>query len=292
MRRGILAGVILTAISIVLLCGEALAVTPVFEEPMAGSPYPPKVAYGENGAIAVAGTMVDQSGNSDWSVSLYLKGTDGNYMLFWRKSYDGGHDDTVSAVTVTPKGDVVVVGTSNNGKDDDCLVVVFSEDGEVKWQRGYPGPHSDKGVAVAVWNNAAGEERIAVGATTNNGSNNDLMVLLYNGQGGMVWENPIIYDSKSEDQLVDLAVAPNGNILVLGNSGSDETKKWVLLSYNPQGERNWIKEESGDGVASATDLATDETGRALVCGYTNGGEGNDWIVVEYSSSGGVFWRRY
>lgn len=270
----------------------ALAETPIFEEPMAGSIYPPKVAYGVKGSIAVAGTVIKESGEKDWSVSLYKRDSTGEYSLFWRKSYDGGHDDTVSAVAITPKGEVVVVGTTNNGKDDDCLVIMFSEEGEVKWQRGYPGPHGDKGLAVAVWVNPEGEERIAVGGITNNGSDDDLLVLLYNGQGGMVWSNPLIYNDEGDDSLVALKFDHNGNLLVLGNSGSEEDKHWVLLSYQSQGERSWVKKEYGDGTAEATDLALDNKGRTLVCGTTNGGEGNDWIFVQYSSSGGVFWRGY
>lgn len=105
-----------------------------------------------------------------------------------------------------------------------------------------------------------------------------------------MWSGPIIYDDEGDDHLVAIQMDPNGNLLLLGNSGSSENCHWVLASYSPNRERNWVKRESGDGVAEASDLAVNQKGRALVCGTTNGGEGNDWIFVEYSSSGGVFWR--
>ena len=294
MKRGLSMFAAVTTAVFTLWWGVAMSATPapVFDEPMAGSPYPPKVAVGRDGSVVVAGTTAKESGDKDWSVSLYKKDANGQYFLFWRKSYDGGHDDTVAAVTITPKGEIVVVGTTNNGNDDDLLVLVFSEDGEVKWQRGYPGPHSDKGGAVAVWSDQEGEERIAVGGITNNGSNDDLLVLLYNGQGGMIWKNPLTYDDGGDETLVDLAITPRGGLLVLGNGGTPEKGYWLLLSYSADGERSWVKKEEGDGSAEATDLAVDENGRALVCGTTNGGEGNDWIFTEYSSSGGVFWRGY
>jgi len=288
-RRLFFIGAVGTA-AFFLWLGAAFGETPVFDEPMAGSPYPPKVAYGKDGSVVVAGTTAKDNGDRDWSISLYKRDGNSNYSLFWRRSYDGGYDDSVSEVAITSEDEIVVVGTTNNGKDDDLLVVVFSSDGNVKWQRGYPGPHSDKGVSVAVWNNQRGGERIAVGGTTNNGSDNDLLVLLYNGQGGMVWSNPITYDDEGNEALIDLEFSHSGNLLVLGNSGTSQEKHWVLVNYSPSGERDWVKKESGDGSAEASDLAVDEKGRALVCGTTNGGEGNDWIFVEYSSSGGVFWR--
>jgi uncharacterized delta-60 repeat protein len=122
--------------------------------------------------------------------------------------------------------------------------------------------------------------------------NRDYQTVAYSTLGVPLWTNR--YDSGHEDYAVSLAVAPNGNILVTGDS-QGRGMDIVTLAYSILGTALWTNRYDGPGNMDdkPTALAVGGTGHVAVTGTCTGSDGStDYVTVEYSASGTALWSNY
>jgi hypothetical protein len=124
--------------------------------------------------------------------------------------------------------------------------------------------------------------------------NIDIAVLRYSAQGKRSWVR--YYDGAAHalDWMEDVAVAPDGSLVVCGStytrSGKDD---WVVLAYAPDGTRRWTRTVAGASGGSDVPkaLAVAANGDVVVAGtLTRKATGGDWCVVKYSDNGVRRWR--
>jgi uncharacterized delta-60 repeat protein len=173
------------------------------------------VAIAENGDIIVAGyTGSFGAGNEDvWVLRL-----DGNGNVKWQKTYGGSDWDEANAVALAPNGDIIVAGyTESFGAGGrDFWVLRLDSEGNVKWQKTYGGEYWDGASAVAIAENG---DIIVAGYTGSFGAGKaDFWVLRLDSEGNIKWQKT--YGGRRWDRANAVAIAPNGDIIVAGYTGS------------------------------------------------------------------------
>jgi uncharacterized delta-60 repeat protein len=170
------------------------------------------VAVDPQGNVVVTGyTSVGGYGHC---YTAKYAGTDG--ALLWEKGSDRyGH---AFAVAVDRAGNVAITGDS---RDEYYTIKLAGADGGLLWERRYngPGSGSDSAQAVAV---DANDNVLVTGYSWNASNNADYYTAKYAAaNGALLWEKRYDGPGSGSDSARALAIHPDGNVVVTGESGGD-----------------------------------------------------------------------
>lgn len=117
----------------------------------------------------------------------------------------------------------------------------------------------------------------------------------YAVDGALLWQQR--YDSAGagfDDTGVDLAVAANGDLVVLGQGpGASGDQDVVLLRYDAQGAQQWVVRWNHTWSDAAADLAISGDGSIYVLAQAyNGGAVGDITLLKFAADGLLQWERY
>ncbi len=99
------------------------------------------VAIAENGDVIVAGETYSFGADG---LGVWILRLDENGNIKWQKVYENEKIHHISAVKVTPDGDIVVVGGIRNSDTKmDLLIIKLDEYGNIKWVKTYGGFNED-----------------------------------------------------------------------------------------------------------------------------------------------------
>jgi len=169
----------------------------------------------------------------------------------WADQYNGpaGDDDKSLAVAVTrnPQDEVAVIGFGKNAAwDDDVYLLKYHSDGSRAWAATpWDGGGEDQPAAVAF----SPDGRIYVGGHTFNGSDDDLLLLCYDGNDGhLIWQGIFDGPAGGSDRVVDIATDDTGDLYVVANSEHSPGDIDIYLAkFNGSGDGL----PDGNGVAGA-----------------------------------------
>jgi Fibronectin type III domain len=226
-----------------------------------------------SGNSYLAGAVETTNGASSFAVVKL--GPDG--AARWTARYDGsrgGVGGQANAVVVDSGGNVYAAGYVHDGvifnQDYDYLVVKFGPDGAQRWAQRYNGPgnYSDFATQVAV--DAAGNV-YATGFSYGQGY--DWATLKFGPDGSSLWERRLSGAGFSDDRAADMALLPDGNLVVTGvtqNTGDGRTADAETVAYDPQGTVVWRARWSDTAISHefAADLDVDPSGRIAITGTT------------------------
>ncbi|WP_457754193.1 hypothetical protein [Thermococcus sp.] len=211
----------------------------------------------------------------------------------WVISYGGTEDETIYDVKITPDGGIIAVGvTSSFGAgNNDVWVIRLNREGQVLWQKTYGGKGDDTGYAVAV--TPEGEFIIAASTNSFGSGDYDFWLLKLDKHGNIKWE--MTYGGEYGEGAMDVALMPNGDIIVVGYTGSfgaGNFDVWILR-LDSAGNLKWQKSYGGFGedIALAVDII--KSADIVVTGYTTsfGAGGEDGWVLYLDGNGNVKWER-
>src|SRR5262245_3286602 len=135
------------------------------------------------------------------------------------------------------------------------------------------------------------------GQSTGPGTNYDYATVKYDAAGNQQWarryDGPSTVVASDYDNAVALAVDPNGNVFVTGNSSDD----FATVKYDAAGNAVWVRRYNGPGAGAdwANSIAADASGNSYVTGssYGNSTTQYDFATLSYDPSGAVRWtERY
>lgn len=191
-----------------------------------------------------------------------------------------GGDETVVALTRDAAGVVYVMGHTTgsfpgsvNAGGRDPFIAKFDPAGRhlATWQFGRAADESGGALAIdangdllMTWNvhyvNAKGQLDFAV------------RLAKMTGSGAMLWQTEL--NSSANDQVNDLAVAPNGDVLIAGETyGSLDKQRYggagdyFLARYGATGNKQWVRLSNLDTTEALRAIAVDSSGRLYGAAY-------------------------
>jgi uncharacterized delta-60 repeat protein len=218
--------------------------------------------------------------------------------LSWQRTFDGPGDfsiDRANGVAVAPDGSVYAAGQTV-GVGNDVLLLKFSPDGSLVWQRRWDAGGQETGEDVAV---ASDGSVYVTGVTDGFGGFGHLFVLRLAPDGTLVWQR--IRDVASNAAVGTgqaITVAPDGSIYAAGVTPRTVVGEFdmLLLKLDPQGTLVWQRTYSAADVADARGgLAVGSDGSVYVAGgiqaVTRRTAVNDTFVAKFGPDGTLTWSR-
>jgi uncharacterized delta-60 repeat protein len=213
-------------------------------------------------------------------------------------------DDRPADMKLDASENVYICGYSNNGINDDILVLKYSSLGVDLWTGGFvfngTGAQNEYALAMAV--DANGNVYVT-GKSDNDPNltqNFDFKTLKINSSKILQWQADHNGSGNGEDEAYSLVLLPSGDVVITGKSDSDLNNstsnfdtKTICYSAST-GIQTWIK--SFDGTAAKDDvgnqIAIDNSGNIYVAGSSqdNLSESNA-LAVKYSSAGIENWSK-
>jgi hypothetical protein len=175
------------------------------------------------------------------------------------------------------------------GNRGDVLLLKFTPDGSLLWQKRWDGGATERGEGVAV---APDGSVYVVGGTSSFGGSH-LFLLRFAPDGTLVSQQ--IWGPASGDGL---AVAPDGSVHVAGTApraGQTSGADVVLVKFDTAGAVVWQQAYSGSEIADARGgVALAPDGSAYVAGAIQATTPNvvvDALLVKFGADGTLVWDR-
>jgi uncharacterized delta-60 repeat protein len=227
-------------------------------------------------------------------LALVLPAADAAATRLWVKRYDGTGDDVdeAAAVAFDSSGNVYVAGRSKGaGTQEDLIVIKYTAGGIAKWVARYDGPVSGWDGARAIAVDEDGYVYVT-GRSRGSGTWDDFVTIKYSSSGAQIWARR--YSSGAyNDEAVDIAIDPDGNVIVTGVSAAkDSGNDYFTIKYRPGGTTEWTRRYDGPiGEGDkATGVAVDSEGNVYVTGASMGDGTNwDYCTIKYNPDGTQLW---
>jgi hypothetical protein len=214
----------------------------------------------------------------------------------WQRSWGATPRGLYEAndVAVAPDGSVYVTGLfgPHGTQAGDVLLLKFSPDGALIWQRSWDSGGTETGEAIAI----GGDGSIYVSGGSNSlVALGPLVALRFAPDGTLVWQR-----TWSEVASGDaLAIGPDGNVHVAGvapRPGGGFNFDMVLLTLSPQGTLLWQRElAAGNDADARGGVAVGSDGSIYVAGGLQAVQGrtavNDTLLAKFGPTGSLAWAR-
>ncbi|MFH1022588.1 MAG: PKD domain-containing protein [Planctomycetota bacterium] len=212
----------------------------------------------------------------------------------WTVRYNGPESsyDNIEGLATDPAGNTIVAGYSFFPlSDNDILVAKIDPLGTLVWTTHYNGPANGEDLAMAVTTDAAGNIYVT-GTSTGLTTGRDLIVLKYNPDGRLLWENRYNGSADDLDQGQAIATAA-GRVYITGTAtGATSGRDYATLCYDDAGNLIWanLYDGPGSGTDLAVELALDPAGNVYVTGSSfNNGTARDIATIKYAPDGTMLW---
>jgi hypothetical protein len=155
-----------------------------------------------------------------------------NLNVLWEKTINGADslDDMGESLFVDGSGNVYLTGyITTSAQDKDIITRKYNSSGVLLWSQQYNGDDSalDAGKAIEV--NTQGD--VFVAATSRIGATNDLLLIKYNSSGVQQWNVDFNGIANKDEDALDLAIDPQGNIILTGSSEHYVSSRFVTVRY-------------------------------------------------------------
>lgn len=250
-----------------------------------------------DGKLLMAGYAVN-SGSSD--VALIRMLPDGSLDAAFNgtgmvTTDNGGQGDFGMALALQPDGKILVAGYTNNGTNNDLLLLRYNGDGTLDGSFNGTGmvvtalsSGDDMAAGVAVQSDGG----IVVAGTTWNGTDKDFAVVRYTSAGVLDTSFNVTgkvvtdFGGHLDEVVSDMVLQSSGRIVVVGTSGYGGTD---VACYTSAGALDTSFNSTGLVTTSngmlVKAVALQSDGNIVVAGSTYNGNDNDFTLLRYTSAG-------
>ena len=244
-------------------------------------------------------------GKSDIVVGKY----DPSGNPLWVTQFGTAQDEGLNAITVDPRGNAYVTGTTLGKLGDaqfggtDAFFAKLDPTGAVSWIRQFGTSGTDAGNVIKL---DAGGNIYVAGATTGKlGTNKfgaqDIFLSKFDPDGQMLWTCQ--WGTSSDDVPNAMAFDAEGSILVAGQTvgklGSAKFGDWdmFLSRVDPAGNVLWSQQYGTSAADVAMSVVVDDESNIYLGGSTLGKMGSsqlgqgDAVLMKLSSTGALLWQR-
>lgn len=274
-----------------------------YDSPQAQADWGYKLVFDASNGVCVTGRSLNQTSGSppppptEDTITLRY---DANGVLLWAQRWDGlGGSDNGRDVAVDPNdGSVYSAGYTSGyvGANyvTDTALLKYDAAGTLLWSRTFDGPGASADFARAVRLAPNGEVYVA-GYSYNASANPDGLLLRYDAAGNLLAATLVDGSAHAQDYFATLALAPNGEIVAVGQANSNGSSSSMLVArFSAGGALLWQREYdgAGSGLEYALGGALDAAGNAWVSGYTSTpANGQDATLLKYDAAGNLLFAR-
>jgi uncharacterized delta-60 repeat protein len=213
----------------------------------------------------------------------------------WVHTWGGAYAENMTDVAFDGSGNYYVVGQAFNGSapgsTTDSLVLKYSADGVLQWQKTWGGSGDDSAMGVAV---DSGGNVYVVGITRSfSPLSDEALILKYDSLGNLLsWAT---YGGPSHHDFADIDVDSTGNIYVAGGTKSYGVggNDVLLQKRDSSGTILWEKTYGGAVDDFCWEMQVDSGGNIYLEGYTNssGAGDDDELLLKLDTSGNILWQK-
>jgi len=265
------------------------------------SPYALTAKYGPGGDLEwlrsdsnclAVGIAADSAGNSYVS-GTYLTGMDLDLWLakfspagetIWTRTFDFAPAEIGYRLALDASGNIAACAYIGDFSTFDILVLKLTPDGDTIWTRVYDRAADDVPSGLAIDPNGS---IVVAGATSKDTTASDALVLKYDSNGVLVWDE--VFDYDVDDGLAGAACDSAGDIYVAGYTGADDLYDCLTMKLDSAGNVLWTTTYGGSDADAASDVACDNDGNPIITGFVTDPVtfGSDLLVAKYSPFTGV-----
>lgn len=252
------------------------------------------IAVDTLGHIYAAGQITSLSGNL---YDLYVMKCDSNGDKIFEDDYSSANgDDYTGGIAVTPAGDVFALTTSFNffgTATYDITTIHYLENGAHNWLSSFDGEGSASDYGTFI--KADHSLNQYVGGTSDEGPDNDMVVMKQNKFGTRLWVVKYNGTANGNDTATMASPLSNGYVAVTGRSrelvnGNIITACTTMMIDS--GTVLWTNTFYGNDLlgAAPAQMATDESGNTYICGSESLDYGTkNGYVLKYDLNGNQIW---
>jgi hypothetical protein len=243
------------------------------------------------GRVYVSGTAQNRLTGRDFTVWALDAGTGNDVWTRYVTQSNSGSYSEVATDVVWADGALVAAGYVYGALTgyDGVVVRLDAASGAVSWDRRV----SAGGLNEVLTRVTAGNGLVAAtGYCYTNASNPDMLTVVYSAAGVLSWSQTFAGPGGGSDQATDIALTPDGNVLVCGFASTQLASDMALLRYSSAGELLWSRFCDGGATPDrGYAVAVDGLGCAVMCGTAGGAGGSPTaaMALKYSASGDQLW---
>jgi uncharacterized delta-60 repeat protein len=270
----------------------------IYDGPGEHDDIPKAMAIDDFGSVYVTGTSDGDYNDYDFATVKYRP----NGELDWVARYNSPLDVDEEVVTIAVDSEcrVYVVGRSLNSIYQDVITTVkYDVDGQEMWAvqldipEYYCVDHVDDIALDDEGNVCVSGTRLTWGPSIDD-EHTDIILVKYNSEGEEQWAVTRPSHPYTSSNSISLAVDPDGDIILCGESEIGETgKDWIVIKYDPDGNELWTAFYDGPGSDSdaPSDMVIDSAGDIYVTGWVVDETLDDYIcaTVKYNADGVEQW---
>lgn len=206
----------------------------------------------------------------------------------WVQRLEDGQSQTAEAMAVDTAGNVYVTGYQKQfSAGGDVATMKYSPDGDSLWKQLYVSPGGNN-QPNDMEIDASGNIYIAGASWVTAQQDFDLLLLKYDPNGNLLWDETLDNGDGQLDTGYELAIDTYGNVIVAGFSEPEA----YLVKYNSSGDLLWQDEH--EGYSTNDDwrrVDTDSVGNIYVLGEISPpGESNHLWTAKYDPDGNILWE--
>ena len=262
-----------------------------------GDEFKSVIETSDGGFVAVGSRNTKESGSGISDAVIVKFDETGN--VLWNRTITGNDNDYFKSVIETTDGGFVVVGQSystnagfTNAGNTDGIIVKYSANGTREWLKNYGSTYADYFEKVIETSEG---DLVAIGTS------GKAIIVRYTSNGVVKWVNKNeTMAGRSYNSVIE---ASNGDLIVAGYTNPSDTEienkgknDAMLISFNSNGEKNWIKNFGGSENDSFTSIInTIDNGFVAVGSSLSSDAGfeakgnQDAIMIKYNNKGEQLW---
>lgn len=225
--------------------------------------------------VVVAGTVGGPE-RTNWLVSRY--DTDGNEL--WRRNWGEAGANVCGGIALG-EGGIFVAGRSSDKGVPVCVVVKYTLEGNVAWQKGLALGDKSWGSGVCALEGGA----CAVTGAAGDEENLDLMIARLEPDGRVAWARN--YDFACGDAGQAIAAGPEGRLAVVAVAGKPDNHDIGVLCFGPDGDTLWTRTYDSGSLDIPGGITFDAFGNIVATGTVRTTDSVRCVILEYDPLGAV-----
>jgi uncharacterized delta-60 repeat protein len=249
-----------------------------------------------SGNIYATGYTKNSNAGSDYTT--FKMNQNGDTLWSRKYSFSQGAADRAVAIALDPQNNIVVTGYSDSDPsiltNYDFATIKYSPAGTQLWAVRYNGVSNvdDRPTAIKIASNG----NIYIVGRTFNGLNDDVLLLKYNSNGILQWNN-VWSGGAGDDRSSSFTIDANENSYIVGRTFNGTDLDALIIKCTTAGQTEWFRTYSNNGISDdrLSDVAIDENGNIVVAGQTDTDASIainlDLLLRSYTPTGNLNWSK-